>query len=325
MWTFRAWRTENDPDKTPGFYISNFKLNALSFLSSKLPYLIRMVLFHSTHGKGWGLQTFSDLPRVKHLMIVKAEYKPRPPEPLSWPLALATSHLPHSKTGSHIIAYNIIILEKHSIIQPVCSLPFIRPRNGGWVCIGVDRNLSPATQSRVPSRSETSEMNSVLTLMESISTSTVCISERVGPQNTVEVSSPEGRCPRLQAGAGSRHKVTSHGVSLVSFVEGPLQAVLQGGREHSYYQLRDRVIDGTPCGQDTNDICVQGLCRVRSQIALSSLCCPAAKLMCSFLSTIAWPLVSVHYLQGSGSQSGVLRPAWAPSDSLFLCFICLIF
>uniref|UniRef100_A0A8C5K7Q4 ADAM metallopeptidase with thrombospondin type 1 motif 9 n=1 Tax=Jaculus jaculus TaxID=51337 RepID=A0A8C5K7Q4_JACJA len=32
----------------------------------------------------------------------------------------------------------------------------------------------------------------------------------------------------------------------------------------AYYQLRDRVIDGTPCGQDTNDICVQGLCRVRT-------------------------------------------------------------
>uniref|UniRef100_A0A8C1KEH8 ADAM metallopeptidase with thrombospondin type 1 motif, 9 n=1 Tax=Cyprinus carpio TaxID=7962 RepID=A0A8C1KEH8_CYPCA len=30
----------------------------------------------------------------------------------------------------------------------------------------------------------------------------------------------------------------------------------------AYYQLRDRVIDGTQCGPDTNDICVQGLCRV---------------------------------------------------------------
>uniref|UniRef100_A0A8C0KDD9 ADAM metallopeptidase with thrombospondin type 1 motif 9 n=1 Tax=Canis lupus dingo TaxID=286419 RepID=A0A8C0KDD9_CANLU len=29
----------------------------------------------------------------------------------------------------------------------------------------------------------------------------------------------------------------------------------------AYYQLRDRVVDGTPCGQDTSDICVQGLCR----------------------------------------------------------------
>nr|XP_006004481.1 PREDICTED: A disintegrin and metalloproteinase with thrombospondin motifs 9 [Latimeria chalumnae] len=29
----------------------------------------------------------------------------------------------------------------------------------------------------------------------------------------------------------------------------------------AYYQLRDRVVDGTPCGEDTTDICVQGLCR----------------------------------------------------------------
>uniref|UniRef100_A0A803TLW5 ADAM metallopeptidase with thrombospondin type 1 motif 20 n=1 Tax=Anolis carolinensis TaxID=28377 RepID=A0A803TLW5_ANOCA len=29
----------------------------------------------------------------------------------------------------------------------------------------------------------------------------------------------------------------------------------------SYYQLKDRVVDGTPCGTDTHDICVQGLCR----------------------------------------------------------------
>ncbi|XP_077194718.1 A disintegrin and metalloproteinase with thrombospondin motifs 20 isoform X4 [Paroedura picta] len=29
----------------------------------------------------------------------------------------------------------------------------------------------------------------------------------------------------------------------------------------SYYQLKDRVVDGTPCGTDTYDVCVQGLCR----------------------------------------------------------------
>ncbi|CAL8321124.1 unnamed protein product, partial [Gadus morhua 'NCC'] len=29
----------------------------------------------------------------------------------------------------------------------------------------------------------------------------------------------------------------------------------------AYYQLKDRVTDGTPCGTDTFDICVQGLCR----------------------------------------------------------------
>ncbi|XP_075407973.1 A disintegrin and metalloproteinase with thrombospondin motifs 20 [Tenrec ecaudatus] len=29
----------------------------------------------------------------------------------------------------------------------------------------------------------------------------------------------------------------------------------------NFYQLKDKVVDGTPCGNGTNDICVQGLCR----------------------------------------------------------------
>eukprot|EP00058_Branchiostoma_floridae_P021139 XP_002606629.1 hypothetical protein BRAFLDRAFT_209557 [Branchiostoma floridae] len=29
----------------------------------------------------------------------------------------------------------------------------------------------------------------------------------------------------------------------------------------AYYRLKNKVIDGTPCGPDTNDICVQGMCR----------------------------------------------------------------
>ncbi|ELK36402.1 A disintegrin and metalloproteinase with thrombospondin motifs 20 [Myotis davidii] len=37
----------------------------------------------------------------------------------------------------------------------------------------------------------------------------------------------------------------------------------------NFYQLKDRVADGTPCGTETNDICVQGLCRYRSFTALS--------------------------------------------------------
>lgn len=36
----------------------------------------------------------------------------------------------------------------------------------------------------------------------------------------------------------------------------------------AYYQLRDRVTDGTQCGPDTNDICVQGLCRVGAFVCL---------------------------------------------------------
>lgn len=38
----------------------------------------------------------------------------------------------------------------------------------------------------------------------------------------------------------------------------------------AYYQLKDRVIDGTPCGPDTFDICVQGLCRVGEQKHVSN-------------------------------------------------------
>ncbi len=36
----------------------------------------------------------------------------------------------------------------------------------------------------------------------------------------------------------------------------------------AYYQLRDRVTDGTQCGPDTNDICVQGLCRVGAFVSM---------------------------------------------------------
>lgn len=30
-----------------------------------------------------------------------------------------------------------------------------------------------------------------------------------------------------------------------------------------YFKLRDKVIDGTPCNQETTDICVDGKCLVR--------------------------------------------------------------
>uniref|UniRef100_A0A8C6Q4Y1 ADAM metallopeptidase with thrombospondin type 1 motif 20 n=1 Tax=Nothobranchius furzeri TaxID=105023 RepID=A0A8C6Q4Y1_NOTFU len=41
----------------------------------------------------------------------------------------------------------------------------------------------------------------------------------------------------------------------------------------AYYPLKDRVIDGTPCGPDTYDICVQGLCRVCLHVYASSAEC----------------------------------------------------
>lgn len=38
----------------------------------------------------------------------------------------------------------------------------------------------------------------------------------------------------------------------------------------NFYQLKDRVADGTPCGTETNDICVQGLCRVSQLIMVKA-------------------------------------------------------
>lgn len=49
----------------------------------------------------------------------------------------------------------------------------------------------------------------------------------------------------------------------------------------AYYQLRDRVTDGTPCGPDTNDICVQGLCRVGFATSYSEPRKPKPRAFCS--------------------------------------------
>lgn len=83
----------------------------------------------------------------------------------------------------------------------------------------------------------------------------------------------------------------------------------------AYYQLRDRVIDGTPCGPDTNDICVQGLCRVSlesSVLALGrrasavtspepilSVTLPYLSIICGFNLSPSPPLPSSPSLAGS--------------------------
>ncbi|KAB5536845.1 hypothetical protein PHYPO_G00112000 [Pangasianodon hypophthalmus] len=68
----------------------------------------------------------------------------------------------------------------------------------------------------------------------------------------------------------------------------------------AYYQLKDRVIDGTPCGPDTNDICVQGLCRqagcdhILNSKARRDKCgvCGGDNSSCK---TVAGTLNTVHY------------------------------
>ncbi|KAI5093665.1 A disintegrin and metalloproteinase with thrombospondin motifs 9 [Silurus meridionalis] len=68
----------------------------------------------------------------------------------------------------------------------------------------------------------------------------------------------------------------------------------------AYYQLKDRVIDGTPCGPDTSDICVQGLCRqagcdhILNSKARRDKCgvCGGDNSSCK---TVAGTLNTVHY------------------------------
>lgn len=127
----------------------------------------------------------------------------------------------------------------------------------------VEWNLSPATQSRASSRNETSERNSVLTLMGSILTSTVSFQTCDGSLSTVEVSVSGGSAHGWQAGVVSRHKShTALYFSSLVLMKDRCKLFCRVVGSTAYYQLRDRVIDGTPCGQDTSDICVQGLCRV---------------------------------------------------------------
>ena len=40
-----------------------------------------------------------------------------------------------------------------------------------------------------------------------------------------------------------------------------------------YFKLKDKVIDGTPCNQETTDICVDGKCLVRVQFNLAPNVC----------------------------------------------------
>lgn len=116
--------------------------------------------------------------------------------------------------------------------------------------------------------------SSVPTSTGSTLTSTGCPRTCAGFPNTAAVSGREGG----GAGGGKMHVMPpasppqGEGVGITHFWFLSLPSpVLMKDRcklfcrvagNTAYYQLRDRVIDGTPCGPDTNDICVQGLCRV---------------------------------------------------------------
>lgn len=129
----------------------------------------------------------------------------------------------------------------------------------------------PVTLSPARSRRRTSERNNVQLLMGGTSTSTVYLLMFAGCLSTAEV---RFLFFFLRHWLYVSHALIPTGIKF--FLLSPLSVLMKDrcklfcrvAGSTAYYQLRDRVIDGTPCGPDTNDICVQGLCRVSFENAL---------------------------------------------------------
>ncbi|KAL0600890.1 A disintegrin and metalloproteinase with thrombospondin motifs 9 [Plecturocebus cupreus] len=118
------------------------------------------------------------------------------------------------------------------IIQGVCSSIFFRPKNGGKYCVGrrmkfKSCNTEPCLKQKRDFRDEQ-------------------CAHFDGKHFNINGLLPNVRWVPKYSGILMKDRC-----KLFCRVAG----------NTAYYQLRDRVIDGTPCGQDTNDICVQGLCR----------------------------------------------------------------
>lgn len=140
---------------------------------------------------------------------------------------------------------------------------FLRPKNGGKYCVGrrmkfKSCNTEPCMKQKRDFREEQcahfdGKHFNINGLLPSV---------RWVPKYSGSKYTGAGACGR-QAGIRSRHgsHIASPSSSLV-LMKDRCKLFCRVAGNTAYYQLRDRVIDGTPCGQDTNDICVQGLCRV---------------------------------------------------------------
>lgn len=126
-------------------------------------------------------------------------------------------------------------------------------------------NFDHVTLIHVQKASKTSAKSSAPTLMVNMSTSTASPLMWGGCPSTAGVSN-------VTASVGNRFAEQKHGASLFCIRNGILLSAVaikdrcklycRVAGTTSFYQLKDRVADGTPCGTETNDICVQGLCRV---------------------------------------------------------------
>lgn len=155
--------------------------------------------------------------------------------------------------------------EKQVPVHWICCFHvfFFRPKNGGKYCVGrrmkfKSCNTEPCLNQKRDFREEQcahfdGKHFNINGLLPSV---------RWVPKYSGSKCSGAEACG-CQAGTQSRHG--SHRASWSSslvLMKDRCKLFCRVAGNTAYYQLRDRVIDGTPCGQDTNDICVQGLCRV---------------------------------------------------------------
>lgn len=91
-----------------------------------------MVLSHSEHGSVEACRHSVTCPGLYTYWCWRQSTNPVPQSPC--PEHFTFASLQDRKPHYNIKHYNT--LQKYSIIQPVCSLPFIRPKNGGKYCVG---------------------------------------------------------------------------------------------------------------------------------------------------------------------------------------------
>lgn len=165
-------------------------------------------------------------------------------------------------------------------------------------------NFGHVTLIHVQKASKTFERSSALILMVNISTSTVFLLTWDGFQSTVGVSNQSVFDVTLVL----RHRNTqlfysSPKIQFFFFfctvaIKDRCKLYCRVAGTTNFYQLKDRVADGTPCGTETNDICVQGLCRVSELVLRVSF---RRRLLLLFHSTCLWIPLLIAILSVGGS------------------------
>lgn len=130
-------------------------------------------------------------------------------------------------------------------------------------------NSDLVTLILVPKERKISEMSSVLNLMANILTLMVLQPVYGGSRNTVAVSINCVFFISLSVTRYMKQKLHSNRECIIIctvLMKDRCKLFCRVSGTSSYYQLKDRVTDGTSCGPETDDLCVQGLCRVWKKV-----------------------------------------------------------